>query len=647
VSPRRNIFAACLLFLAFFFIYLSTACSSVFIDDSGETASLAWTLSIGHPPGYPLHTLLGHLFCFLPLGDPALRMNVLAAALGAFSLSLAFLAAGGGLPGIFAACLFGLGETAWQQAGLAKGSVYMLNNALSLGCLLCLQDPQPRWRRLFWLFFGLGLAHHYMSQLVLLPCYGLLMRDEQDGSWSWEKLWDGAWLALPGISLYLYLPLRAALNPAINWGAIQSWSDFLFFFSRAQYAGGEFSRSLNISLVQLWTAWKDLFVESHGIGLALALWALLAGLPKFGRSLQALAAMLLAPVLAVTLYLNLSGSRLEIMQPYLFPAYLAVALLAAEALKHAKPWVLVLWLTAAALPLAGQWQARDKSNYYFGIDSARNSLACLPKNSAFFCAGDSVIFPIWYLQNVKHEREDVALVGTPVLPMAWVRDGLAKRAPWLKQPLVQGPIGAESVDRLVGAFLTLNLGKTPLYFSYNKMNPGLPFQLLPQGQVYLALPSQAKVPAGWLERAKRNLAVAVTRGYENPNLDLPTMTYVVGDFAIAHNALANYLEEEQKQLPGALAEYRAAAGLNPKSADYPYNCGNVLHEMGRYEEALPYYRHSLDLNPDYAEGWYNLAATEMKLGRQNEACYALNQVQRLDPGRKDILPYLANCPKPQ
>src|SRR5256885_12037242 len=51
-------------------------------------------------------------------------------------------------------------------ATVAKGSVYMLNNALSLGLFLCLFRGRSR---LFFLLLGLGLAHHYMSQLVLLP----------------------------------------------------------------------------------------------------------------------------------------------------------------------------------------------------------------------------------------------------------------------------------------------------------------------------------------------------------------------------------------------------------------------------------------------------------------------------------------------
>ncbi len=289
-----------------------------------ETATLAWTLSIGHPPGYPFHTLLAHVFSLLPLGDPGLRVSLFAAFLGALCAALVFWACDSRPRGLVAACLLCLGPVFWHNAGTAKGSVYMLNNVLSLACLWAAGSQRQRF---FWVLLGLGLANHYMSQLVLLPCYLLLMREA-----GWRKAWGGAWLALPGISLYLYLPLRAAQDPAINWSHIQSLGGFIFYFLRAQYAAGEFSRAAGTSLGQLVAAVKDILMEGHGIASLLAFYALWqAWLARDSRRL-ALALGAAMALLAVALYLNLSKSRLDLMQPYLFPAYLCVALLAASAL---------------------------------------------------------------------------------------------------------------------------------------------------------------------------------------------------------------------------------------------------------------------------------------------------------------------------
>ena len=62
-------------------------------NDSPETISAALELGIQHPPGYPLHTLLGRLAVIgLPWGSAAWRMNCLSASLGVAAALLAALA---------------------------------------------------------------------------------------------------------------------------------------------------------------------------------------------------------------------------------------------------------------------------------------------------------------------------------------------------------------------------------------------------------------------------------------------------------------------------------------------------------------------------------------------------------------------------
>lgn len=74
------------------FIYTTTLCPTVAGGDSGELIVAACTMGIPHPPGYPLHTMLGYLFFrFLPSGNPAARVNHLSAICSAIASSLIFL----------------------------------------------------------------------------------------------------------------------------------------------------------------------------------------------------------------------------------------------------------------------------------------------------------------------------------------------------------------------------------------------------------------------------------------------------------------------------------------------------------------------------------------------------------------------------
>src|SRR3990172_6547598 len=69
-----------------FLVYLTTLCPTVSFTDAGELATVATTLGIAHPTGYPLFTLLGRLAVMIPsAGEEIVRLNLLAAVLTAAS----------------------------------------------------------------------------------------------------------------------------------------------------------------------------------------------------------------------------------------------------------------------------------------------------------------------------------------------------------------------------------------------------------------------------------------------------------------------------------------------------------------------------------------------------------------------------------
>ncbi len=62
--------------------------------DSGELAAAVATLGIAHPTGYPLFTIVGHLWTYLPISSSVIfELNVFAAFLIALSAGFVFLIA--------------------------------------------------------------------------------------------------------------------------------------------------------------------------------------------------------------------------------------------------------------------------------------------------------------------------------------------------------------------------------------------------------------------------------------------------------------------------------------------------------------------------------------------------------------------------
>ncbi len=154
-------------------IYTLTLVPTVYAEDSGEFITGALDLGVVHPPGYPLYTMLSHMFRYLPFGSPAWRINFSSAVFGGLCIGLFYLlcrrlirdrwAAAG------AALVFGFSRVFWSQALHAE--VYTLNMLFICAMFLALIkwriDSNDRWFYLGVFIVALALTNHTTS--VLFP----------------------------------------------------------------------------------------------------------------------------------------------------------------------------------------------------------------------------------------------------------------------------------------------------------------------------------------------------------------------------------------------------------------------------------------------------------------------------------------------
>ena len=74
--------------LIVFVIYMLTLSPVVYLGDSGELTVAAFSLGIPHNSGYPLYSLVGKIFCLIPLGNVGFRMNLMSSFLAALTILL-------------------------------------------------------------------------------------------------------------------------------------------------------------------------------------------------------------------------------------------------------------------------------------------------------------------------------------------------------------------------------------------------------------------------------------------------------------------------------------------------------------------------------------------------------------------------------
>jgi hypothetical protein len=187
--------------------------------DSAMMQMQAAVLGITHPTGYPTYLMLTHLFTYLPVGDVAYRVNLASAVYAALAVLVVYwagllltrrlVAAAAG------ALAFGLGSTLWSQAVITE--VYTLNAlALSLtvvALLLWRQRRTDRYLLLSAFLCGLALTNHMTSGLLLPASLLFVALVEWRKLLEWRLVLKAMGLFMLGLCAYLYLPLRAAMDP--------------------------------------------------------------------------------------------------------------------------------------------------------------------------------------------------------------------------------------------------------------------------------------------------------------------------------------------------------------------------------------------------------------------------------------------------
>ncbi|MCC7352142.1 MAG: DUF2723 domain-containing protein, partial [Anaerolineae bacterium] len=224
-------------------LYLRTLAPSVatIFDDSLEFQLVGPTLSIAHPTGYPLYTLLAWLFSRIPVGDAAYRVNLLSAVAAAAAVGMVYLAAhqwtGSRLAAAIGSVVFALSPIFWSQATIAE--VYALHAffvALILWVTLRGGDSRlaPSWF-LPAACLGFSLAHHRMT-LLLVPAVVVFALWTTPSLFLQPRRWPRLAVAfLAPLLLYLYIPLRGLATTSLDGTYRNTWAGFWGWVTASGY----------------------------------------------------------------------------------------------------------------------------------------------------------------------------------------------------------------------------------------------------------------------------------------------------------------------------------------------------------------------------------------------------------------------------
>lgn len=241
--PGESFFPRLLLFfLSFLLILIYSLSPSVYAGDSGIFTSASYFLGSAHPPAYPLYILFGKLVTFIPFGNIALKVNLLAAIFGALTVLLTYDAAlyitKNHIISIFAPLTVLTSQNFIFES--SKAEVYTLNTFLIMlifyfGLRAIRERDFLKAVLISSFILGLGMGnHHTIGFMLFVIFYVVIIRRKELPS---GTLALSAVLFIAGFSVYLFLYLRSLANTFIDYSRVYSFVDFFTIFFRTDYSG--------------------------------------------------------------------------------------------------------------------------------------------------------------------------------------------------------------------------------------------------------------------------------------------------------------------------------------------------------------------------------------------------------------------------
>jgi hypothetical protein len=480
-------------------LYIVTLAPTTAFWDASEYIATAHILGIPHPPGNPLFVVLARTWEVLlaPLGlSVPTRINLFSAAmsatahglwflvvhqiLGAFDARRTFRLVGASIAVLVSATAF----TVWSQSNVNEKvyTVSLLTIAL-LSWLALRWQTRPEGARsgkllvLMAFVLGLSVGNHLMALLAApaIAVFVALVRPRTLLRW---RLYPALLVAgMAGLTIHLFLPIRAELGPVINQGApecasIESALGSVLSYGRAgcdalsaslnreQYQKPPVTERLAPLGAQLlnylqyfdwqWARAVDgtrtLFAPARlpftMLFTALGVWGALEHRRRDRPTFWYVLVLFGTLSAALTFYMNFEYGysfpgppdvpvpREVRERDYFFIAGFSIwGLWAGIGIVALWLWLSQSWtkgllraspvLLTAFVPLALNFSWADRSYDYAARDWAYNLLQSIEPYGVLFTAGDNDTFPLWYLQEVEGVRQDVTVVVSSYLNTPW------------------------------------------------------------------------------------------------------------------------------------------------------------------------------------------------------------------------------------
>jgi Protein of unknown function (DUF2723) len=296
--------------------------------------------------------------------------------------------------------------------------------------------------KLFAVLLALSFTNHMTTILLAPACLYMFFARYKFSPIAWKRILRLAPFFMAGLLVYIYMPIRSAQYPLMDWGHTSTWGAFLRHVTAKQFQIWMYTGS-GAAGKQWSYFWSRVPKEFTIVGALLAL-------PGLWTMFNA-ASVRRTHILAFTLLLFFGCLFYSInydihdIDSYFLLAFLAVALWIGAGMQMVSNWLATSFfkqmkkeyvlvgvaVILGVIEIGANFSDNNESGNYMVEDYTMNMLRNLPPNAIIFSTQwDFWVSGAFYYQLVEHVRPDVLVIDKAMLrDRPWYYAELEKRAP--------------------------------------------------------------------------------------------------------------------------------------------------------------------------------------------------------------------------
>jgi len=664
-----------ILTISIFTVYLGTICPTVYLGDSGELIAAAFSLGIPHGSGYPLYTLVGKLFCLIPLGNIGFRLNLMSAFFAVMTVWLVYSliyrisdskvgAFAGGLVLAFLPVL-------WSQTVCAE--VYTLHTffvALLIRLLWWWDETREFSHLILFVFItGIGFGNHLQTVMLAPAVLFIVLSGDRKALLNVKHFLLLSIFFVLALSIYVYLPVRTGAGAAIHWGDPDTLDRFLAHVTgRSHRHGYVLTKTPLEYLVRtketLWFVWSQL-----GVILLLAVWGWLKLVSVRWRVFFVL---IIVFDFVYTIFLNIIS--LEITA-FTLPTCIVLAILAGIGIAHIIKAIKGIqgvgtgtqkaFKTASCMIpfmfLFSNYGLCDQSRNYTAYEHAVNIFRTVGTGDILLMNGDNYVFPVIYGRIAEKMRKDVMLYdrGNIIFKMP-------NAGPYTRPRTISWEDRRNKTEmRIIEKKGTRNV----FYAVFGPYSIGMPdqYRLIPYGILHRVAKEGIRVNPLWINKLWKSYSIeSLYDNFERDFMNREMSAYfdfsrgkaliLAGQYhlglrhirlasetgyddTLIHSDMAVFLtdtglfKEARKELEKALIYHEDLSGVHN-------NWGYYYHKIRDYEGAIASFRKALELKPKRFGCYNNLGFALYEAGKKRESVLAFQKSLAINRNQPDIVEFI-------